>query len=122
MAAGILAACSDPLREGKTIVTFWGWADDEEAEIVSQQIEWYNENNSDNIYVDYVSRPGDYVASINSTLGLDNVAGPDVFYASDEDFKRWVKRGFMEDLQPLCRRGADRSGRHVGQRCISLQI
>ena len=100
MAAGILAACSDPLREGKTIVTFWGWADDEEAEIVSQQIEWYNENNSDNIYVDYVPRPGDYVASINSTLGLDNVAGPDVFYASDEDFKRWVKRGFMEDLQP----------------------
>lgn len=24
MAAGILAACSDPLREGKTIVTFLG--------------------------------------------------------------------------------------------------
>lgn len=99
MAAGLLAGCGDPLREGKTVVTFWGWADDEEAEIVSSQIKWYNENNTDNIYVDYVPRPGDYVAAINSTLGLDNVDGPDVFYASDEDFKRWVKRGFMADLQ-----------------------
>ncbi len=103
LVCGAFAACGDPdaeLKAGKQVVTFWGWADDEEAEIVSSQIKYYNLNNTDNIYVDYVPRQGDYNTSINSTLGLDNVEGPDVFYANDEDFKRWVKRGFMTDLQP----------------------
>lgn len=47
---GALAGCGDPLKKGKTVVTLWGYADEEEADTVRSIAQWYNENNQDEIY------------------------------------------------------------------------
>ena len=46
----------DPLREGKTEISFWGFADYDEAESIRASVDWYNQNTGDKvdkIYIDY---------------------------------------------------------------------
>lgn len=97
---GALAGCGDPLRKGKTVVTLWGYADEEEASTVREITQWYNENNEDKIYIDYQSKPGGSYVSL-AERALDSSRGPDVFYIGDRYLKRWAKRGYLENLDPF---------------------
>ncbi len=95
---GALAGCgSDPLKEGKTVVTLWGFADEEEAEAAQDVVQWYNENNEDNIFIEYQPKPsGTYVTL--AERALSSARAPDVFYIGDRYLKRWAKRGYLEDI------------------------
>ena len=94
---GALAGCGDPLKKGKTVVTLWGYADEEEADTVRSIAQWYNENNQDEIYIDYQPKPGGAYVSL-AERALDSSRGPDVFYLGDRYLKRWAKRGYLENL------------------------
>ena len=63
-AFGACAGCGDdPAKDGKTEVILWGYADDEAAETLDEITKYYNENNTDNIYLTYRPQPsGTYVS------------------------------------------------------------
>jgi multiple sugar transport system substrate-binding protein len=94
-----LTACGNNNSvDGKTKVLFWGYADTEEAETAKQIVNWYNENNIDNIYIDYQSKSSDSYSSLIDRA-LAGSKGPDVFYVGDRYLKRWTKAGYLNNLQ-----------------------
>ncbi len=102
MCTAMFAGCGeDPLKAGKTTVVFWGYADADEAATVAEITDWYNKNNTDNIYIDYAGKPGDSYDSVIDRA-LAGAKGPDVFYVGDRYLKRWAKigGGYLENLQP----------------------
>lgn len=100
-AFGACAGCGDdPAKDGKTEVVLWGYADDEAAETLDEITKYYNENNTDNIYLTYRPQPsGTYVSLAERALASKK--GPDVFYIGDRYLKRWAKRGYLENLQTM---------------------
>ena len=53
-AGSLLGACkddTDPLAKGKTVVEYWRSSAMEQAIAVQNAVNWYNENNTDNVYI-----------------------------------------------------------------------
>lgn len=97
LAGSCLAGCGDN-HGGKTVVTFWGAADSEEAAVFNQMVDNYNETNTDNIWLDYQPLPASgYENAIDQTLASPD--GPDVFYVHERYIKRWATLGYLESLQ-----------------------
>lgn len=96
LAGSCLAGCGG--NGGKTVITFWGTATEEETTVLNEVIETYNKNNTDNIFLNYVPQPSTgYADKIGYALA--GTSGPDVFYVGDKVIKRWIKFGYLENLQ-----------------------
>ena len=117
MACGIacaaFAGCAkndDPLRSGKTLVEYWTTVATEEAVSVANAINWYNENNTDNIYIVYQNKPSNsFDELLNKTLSA-GVKGPDIFSVSETGIKTKAslgKEGVLENLQPYIDKDPD---------------
>ena len=92
----LFAACADP-HEGKTVISFWGATNPEESAVFTKMVQTFNDTNTDNIYVDYDPKGGDYETLIDRTLATSK--GPDVFYVEDKVFKKWARLGYLENIQ-----------------------
>ena len=93
----------DPAMAGKTIVEYWTSVATEEAVSVKEGIQWYNDNNTDNIYISYLNKPaGNFDDALNRTLTA-GVKGPDIFTISETGVKAkssFGDVGVLENLQP----------------------
>ena len=98
MAMGLAGCSGNPAAAGKTTVVLWGYADEMEAESIYNTVNWYNENNTDGIYIDYYPQPGGTYVSL-AERALASNKGPDVFYVGDRYLKRWAKYGYLENIQ-----------------------
>lgn len=93
---------SDPLAVGKTTVEYWGSAAMETAVAIQNAVKWYNENNTDNIYVKYVNKPAASYGELLSRTLTAGVKGPDIFNVSDASVKTYSSftgGGVLENLQ-----------------------
>lgn len=103
--AALCCGCQkqDSATAGKKIVEYWTSVATEEAVTVKQAIQWYNENNTDNIYISYVNKPtGGFDDNLNRTLTA-GVKGPDIFTISEMGIKAkssFGDVGVLENLQP----------------------
>ncbi len=104
-AGNLLSACkddSDPLAKGKTIVEYWRSSAMEQAVAIQNAINWYNENNTDNIYIKYVNKPAaSYQELLSRTLSA-GVKGPDLFSVGAANVKAYASftgGGVLENLQ-----------------------
>ena len=87
---------------GKTKVTLWAWGDTAEINAFTKLFQEYNENNTDNIYVDFVKKPSaSYYTSLETALG--GRQPPDLFYVGDSYVKRYAS-DYLEDLSPYIER------------------
>lgn len=93
---------SDPLANGKTVVEYWGATAMETAVAVKNAISWYNENNTDNVYIKYVNKPANSYGELLSRTLTAGVKGPDIFNVSDATVKTYASfsgGGVLENLQ-----------------------
>lgn len=81
----------------KTTITFWGYGEPEEIEIFRELVDTFNSTNEDNIYVDYVTRPGgEYYTNVAQIMAGSRT--PDVVYVGDDVVKSWATLGYILPL------------------------
>ena len=104
-AGSLLGACkddTDPLAKGKTVVEYWRSSAMEQAIAVQNAVNWYNENNTDNVYIKYVNKPAASYGELLSRTLSAGVKGPDLFNVSDSGVKSYASftgGGVLENLQ-----------------------
>lgn len=87
---------------GKTAITYWASVAMEEAVQIQASVEWYNENNTDNIYLVFQNKVSGFDEALDRTLTA-GVKGPDLFSVSEAGVKKkasYGSNGVLEDLQP----------------------
>ena len=112
--AGSLSACGksneNSEREGKTVVEYWTSLAMEEVLSVQEAIDWYNENNTDNIYILFQNKPsGSFSELLNRTLTA-GVKGPDLFSIGESGVKSMSSfgdTGVLEDITPYIENDPD---------------
>ena len=105
----ILAACVPAVGcgggsdyGGRTVVEYWASLAAEEAVQMQESVNWYNENNTDNIYLLFQNKVSGYESALDRTLTA-GVRGPDLFSVSASSVKTkasYGTTGVLEDLQP----------------------
>ena len=105
LAVGIFAGCGkkeDANTEGKTVVEYWTSLATEEAVTVKKAIEWYNENNTDNIYIMFSNKPSNSFSELLNRTLTAGVEGPDIFSIGETGVKTMAsfgETGVLENLQ-----------------------
>lgn len=98
-----LASCGGPagpeIPAGSTTITLWGWGDEAEINVFTNLLKDYNDNNKENIYVNFVKKTsGSYYSSLETNL--TGRQAPDLFYVGDSMVKRYASADYLEDLTP----------------------
>lgn len=95
----LITSCKKDPAAGKNKIKFWGWGDETEIEVFKDLVKKYNDENQENIYVEYTVKPSDsYVSTMDKILSQNKT--PDIFYVGDGDIKRWATYDYLEDLTP----------------------
>ena len=86
-----------PSSGGKTVITFWGYGDENEQAVFTNLVKDFNEINKGVIEVKYEPKPNQYTESARSAL-QSTKAKVDVLYVADADFKGFAEMGYLEPL------------------------
>lgn len=87
---------------GKKVVEYWASVAMEEAVQITESINWYNENNTDNIHIVFQNKVSGFDEALDRTLTA-GVKGPDLFAVSEQGVKKkasYGDDGVLENLQP----------------------
>ncbi len=100
----IVGGCSNDDEDygGKTVVEYWASVAMEEAVQLQESFDWYNENNTDNIYLKFTNKVSGFDEALNRTLTA-GVKGPDLFSVSETGVKTKASfgdDGVLENIQP----------------------
>ncbi|WP_202080577.1 ABC transporter substrate-binding protein [Caldalkalibacillus salinus] len=83
-------------EDGVTEISISTWGSPDELEVFNALIQNFEEDNPD-MAVNIVHIPDDYAGKMNTMLA--GGTAPDVVFATDGDFGRWVKAGLFLNIQ-----------------------
>ena len=86
---------------GKTVVEYWASVAMEEAVQIQASIDWFNNNNTDNIHILFQNKVSGFDEALDRTLTA-GVKGPDLFAISESGVKKkasYGDAGVLENLQ-----------------------
>ena len=84
-------------KDGATTITFWGYGEATEIQIFRELVNQFNEDHKGEIYVDYVTKPGNnYYEAVEQIIAGNRC--PDVVYVGDDVCKSWATNGYIVAL------------------------
>ncbi len=97
-----LFGCGGPDGGSKGKLQFWVYGDEQELEVYTLMTEEFNRTYgaAHGIEVEISAKPvgTQYTNLIQQTASASS--GADIFFVIENEFKRWVEMGFMQDLTP----------------------
>ena len=78
-----------------TVINFWGWADKYEEDAFNILVENFNKKYEGVIRVNYTPKSS---SGYNDNFVANMIGGPDVAYAAENYFKRYVDQGALYDI------------------------
>ena len=97
LALSALTACGGG---SKTDIKFWVYGNEEELEVYELMTDKFNETygKEHGYHVDISVKPPANYTSLIQTVSTSKT-GPDVFFVDEDNFKKWIGMGFLDDSQ-----------------------
>lgn len=109
-----VVACGNSATKGKTVLRFWTSVSTDIAKQFRLALNNYNNENEDNIYIQYTNYVTGYETLIQNTLGAADPNSPDIILTTESTFRKWASYGgkstgigFFEDLTPYLESNPD---------------